>query len=78
MPAPLETEATETTASELIDLTSQRSLPETADEDAFLAELRKAMTDDEPLGPREEQPGVVRTIGEVPLGRQRGRFGRRR
>ena len=45
---------------------------------AFLAELRKAMTDDEPLGPREEAPGVVRTIGEVPIGRQRGRFGRRR
>jgi hypothetical protein len=36
------------------------------------------MTDDEPLGPREDPPGVVRTIGEVPLGRQRGRFGRRR
>ena len=63
---------------QLIDLTHEREMPEGQEEDAFLAELRKAMTDDEPLGPREEQPGVVRTIGEVPLGRQRGRFGRRR
>jgi vacuolar-type H+-ATPase subunit H len=62
----------------LIDLTHERPMPEGQDEDAFLAELRKAMTDDEPLGPREDPPGVVRTIGEVPLGRQRGRFGRRR
>jgi DivIVA domain-containing protein len=62
----------------LIDLTHQRPMPDGHDEDAFLAELRKAMTDDEPLGPRDEPPGVVRTIGEVPLGRQRGRFGRRR
>jgi cell division initiation protein len=65
-------------ADALIDLTHDRPLPEGQDEDAFLAELRKAMTDDEPLGPREDPPGVVRTIGEVPLGRQRGRFGRRR
>ena len=53
-------------------------MPVSQEEDAFLAELRKAMTDDEPLGPREDQPGVMRTIGEVPIGRQRGRFGRRR
>ena len=62
----------------LIDLTRERELPEGQDEGAFLAELRKAMTDDEPLGPREGAPGVVRTIGEVPIGRQRGRFGHRR
>jgi cell division initiation protein len=65
-------------ADQLIDLTHERPMPAGQEEDEFLAELRKAMTDDEPLGPREEQPGVVRTIGEVPLGRQRGRFGRRR
>ena len=63
---------------QLIDLTHEREMPAGQEEDAFLAELRKAMTDDEPLGPREDQPGVMRTIGEVPIGRQRGRFGRRR
>ncbi|MBV9953177.1 MAG: DivIVA domain-containing protein [Acidimicrobiia bacterium] len=77
-PAAVAAVAPEQSPDALIDLTHERPLPEGQDEDAFLAELRKAMTDDEPLGPREEPPGVVRTIGEVPLGRQRGRFGRRR
>ena len=51
-------------------LAEARRLAETEDvevegegDDAYLAELRKAMTDDEPLGPREDQPGVMRTIG---------------
>ncbi len=51
-----------------------------ADEDAFLAELRKAMTDDEPLGPRDKdivtRPTVDPMGEDVP--RQRPRFGRRR
>ena len=71
-------EASTASGDQLIDLTHERQMPESHEEDAFLAELRKAMTDDEPLGPRDEGPGVVRTIGEVPIGRQRGRFGRRR
>lgn len=51
-----------------------------ADEDAFLAELRKAMTDDEPLGPKQGADLRVRppatTSDEFP--RSRSRFGRRR
>lgn len=45
------------------------------DEDAFLAELRKAMLDEEPLGPRDDP--FIRSdegAGRTP----RGRFGRRR
>jgi len=46
------------------------------DEDAFLAELRKAMLDDEPLGPRDETsaPTLLDDVDE----RSRSRFGRRR
>jgi hypothetical protein len=43
------------------------------EEDAYLAELRKAMTDDEPLGPREEDDDYG-----PPSGPGRSRFGRRR
>ncbi|HMJ77215.1 MAG TPA: DivIVA domain-containing protein, partial [Iamia sp.] len=47
------------------------------DEDAFLAELRKAMLDDEPLGPRAtEDPGLAPGLDDE--GRGRPRFGRRR
>ena len=47
------------------------------EEDAFLAELRKAMLDDEPLGPRAtEAPGLAPGIDDD--GRGRPRFGRRR
>jgi DivIVA domain-containing protein len=47
------------------------------DEDAFLAELRKAMLDDEPLGPRAtEEPGLAPGLDDE--GRGRPRFGRRR
>ena len=52
-----------------------------ADEDAFLAELRKAMTDDEPLGPRDEANVPVRSTIDPLAGeshRSRSRFGRRR
>ncbi len=60
--------------------------PATADgeaepEDAFLAELRKAMTDDEPLGPRDlgEASDADENLGSVPgAARPRPRFGRRR
>ncbi len=50
---------------------------EDAEEDAFLAELRKAMRDDEPLGPREQQ---AQPAGEL-FGeddRRSWRFGKRR
>lgn len=53
------------------------------DEDAFLAELRKAMLDDEPLGPRSaggapaEDPGPSGGVDDD-AGRGRPRFGRRR
>ncbi len=51
-------------------------------EDAFLAELRKAMTDDEPLGPRNapEEPHPDRGADETDAdaARPRPRFGRRR
>ena len=48
--------------------------PRDEDEDAYLAELRKAMTDDEPLGPRDEPEDH---LGDAPPG-GRSRFGRRR
>ena len=46
--------------------------PRDPDDDAYLAELRKAMTDDSPLGPREDDPLFD---SEQPA---RSRFGRRR
>jgi hypothetical protein len=51
-----------------------------ADEDAFLAELRKAMLDDEPLGPRDEALLPGPRFDEPPGrgGNGRARFGRRR
>lgn len=50
------------------------------DEDAFLAELRKAMLDDEPLGPqRAEAPGgTAGGTDDDAAGRGRRGFGRRR
>lgn len=45
------------------------------DEDEYLAELRKAMTDDEPLGPRDDPDGADPDDGREP---SRSRFGRRR
>ncbi|HJR26257.1 MAG TPA: DivIVA domain-containing protein [Acidimicrobiales bacterium] len=44
-------------------------------DDAYLAELRKAMTDDRPLGPREDHEGG--SYEEAPT-TSRSRFGRRR
>jgi DivIVA domain-containing protein len=46
-----------------------------ADDDAYLAELRKAMTDDSPLGPREDDDAPMFDDVEPP---QKSRFGRRR
>jgi hypothetical protein len=43
------------------------------EEDAYLAELRKAMVDDEPLGPRDDPDDY-----EPPAAPARSRFGRRR
>lgn len=44
-------------------------------DDAYLAELRKAMTDDRPLGPREDHEGDAYEEAPAP---GRSRFGRRR
>jgi cell division initiation protein len=48
------------------------------DDDAYLAELRKAMTDDSPLGPREDDDQVRSSVFETGADRPgRTRFGRR-
>jgi cell division septum initiation protein DivIVA len=56
-----------------VDVLAQR---DDADDDAYLAELRKAMTDESPLGPREgdDIDSLFDTSNEPP----RSRFGRRR
>ena len=56
-----------------VDVLAERGLGE---DDAYLAELRKAMTDDSPLGPREgnDAQSQFENGDEVP----RSRFGRRR
>lgn len=54
---------------------------EVAEEDPFLAELRRAVTDDEPLGPREPPPADDDEDGFdlfAQGGDQAGRFGSRR
>ncbi len=48
--------------------------PRDPDDDAYLAELRKAMTDESPLGPRDEEAPLFDS-SEQPA---RSRFGRRR
>ena len=55
-----------------IDMLAERD----ADDDAYLAELRKAMTDETPLGPRDDavDAGAFQTATEA----GRSRFGRRR
>lgn len=57
---------------EAVDMLAERD----ADDDAYLAELRKAMTDDSPLGPREE--GDVDPLFDAGIQPSRSRFGRRR
>lgn len=57
---------------EAVDALSERH----ADDDAYLAELRKAMTDDTPLGPREDDDDDALFDGGADTGRSR--FGRRR
>lgn len=57
---------------EAVDVLAERD----ADDEAYLAELRKAMTDDAPLGPREEDDGDEYETEEQRAGRSR--FGRRR
>jgi DivIVA domain-containing protein len=56
---------------EAVDVLGERD----ADDDAYLAELRKAMTDDTPLGPREDDDDAL-FDGGADTGRSR--FGRRR
>ena len=55
-----------------IDLLAERD----ADDDAYLAELRKAMTDESPLGPRED--GDIDPLFDSGSEQSRTRFGRRR
>jgi DivIVA domain-containing protein len=57
---------------EAVDVLAERD----ADDDAYLAELRKAMTDETPLGPREEGDDEPLFDGGPDTGRSR--FGRRR
>lgn len=59
-------------STEAVDMLAERA----ADDDAYLAELRKAMTDDSPLGPREE--GDVDPRFDAGIEPTRSRFGRRR
>ena len=47
-----------------------------SEDDAYLAELRKAMTDESPLGPREE--GDLDRSFDATVEQGRSRFGRRR
>lgn len=53
-----------------VDMLEERD----ADDDAYLAELRKAMTDESPLGPRDEGPDLYDSGAD----QGRSRFGRRR
>lgn len=59
-------------ATQPVDVLAERD----ADDDAYLTELRKAMTDETPLGPRDDavDSGLFDTGAEV----ERSRFGRRR
>jgi len=52
--------------------------PQDTDEDAFLAELRKAMADDQPLGPRDVEDVVLPEPDFEDEDRRGRRFGRRR
>ena len=52
--------------------------PAADDEDPFLTELRKAMADDEPLGPRDEEPPPSSPSLFGDEDDRRRRFGRRR
>lgn len=55
-----------------VDVLAERE----ADDDAYLAELRKAMTDDSPLGPRDDAGGSG--LYDAGAEASRSRFGRRR
>ena len=59
-------------STETIDLLEERE----AGDDAYLAELRKAMTDESPLGPREA--GDIDPLFDSGSDQSRTRFGRRR
>ena len=59
-------------ATQAVDVLAERD----ADDDAYLAELRKAMTDDTPLGPRDDLGDVGLFDAGADSGRSR--FGRRR
>ncbi len=71
-PAPESASVEQGAGTQTIDLLEERD----ADDDAYLAELRKAMTDESPLGPREE--GDADTLFESSSEPSRSRFGRRR
>jgi len=69
-PSPAYADVEEGPDTQAVDMMAERD----ADDDAYLAELRKAMTDESPLGPREEDDAVFDVAEEQP----RSRFGRRR
>ena len=50
---------------EAVDVLGERD----ADDDAYLAELRKAMTDDTPLGPAKTMTTRCSTAVQTPVGR---------
>lgn len=64
--------AAEDPGTEPVDMLAERD----ADDDAYLAELRKAMTDESPLGPREDDDRSF--FDPAPPEGGRSRFGRRR
>lgn len=68
-PAYREPEPDEGPATQPVDMLQERD----ADDDAYLAELRKAMTDESPLGPRDEGTDLYDGGDQG-----RSRFGRRR
>jgi DivIVA domain-containing protein len=57
---------------------SRPKRPQDTDEDAFLAELRKAMADDQPLGPRDVEDVPLAEADFEDEDRRGRRFGRRR
>ncbi|MGK2949948.1 MAG: DivIVA domain-containing protein [Acidimicrobiales bacterium] len=75
-PSPAYADAPDDPPTEPVDVLAERD----ADDDAYLAELRKAMTDDSPLGPREDRDdgGEPDDLFDGGGDAGRTRFGRRR
>lgn len=74
-PSPAYADAPDDPPTEPVDVLAERD----ADDDAYLAELRKAMTDESPLGPREDRDDVEHDdLFDNGGDTGRTRFGRRR